>query len=493
MAASVTTRRRKPGQARPPVVSVVVLLACAVYFILPLLAMARFAFQRVPMVRFNFSTLFDRWTLDSLSNAFSDPLFMPALTLSLKLAVGAILVTLGILLPTALWVHLRVPRARPLVEILSVLPYVVPPIALGGRRGGHVPGDSAVVPELGPVAHPLLLRAGHAVHLPRPRRRHPGHRPADPGRRVPQPRRGVAHDAVPRADPQPHVRHHRLGVPDRHRRAGRVHHRLAAAEADAAHLPRAVPEPGAAGRHGAGAGGLPRHRAAAGAVHRRHPPAGAGLRPRPRSTEERHGHLVLRRRAQGVRADRRARPLRPRGRGRRARQPPRPERLREDHRAAHRRRLRVARSREWCASTGSTSPTRRPTSGTWGWCSRATACSPTSTSPTTWPSGCAPVVSGRRTAPSGWARCWIWSSCRSSPAATRTSCRAASSSGWRWPGRWPSRPACCSSTSRSRRSTPRSACCCGTRSAASRPSSASRPCSSPTTRRRRSASRIASA
>ena len=59
---------------------------------------------------------------------------------------------------------------------------------------------------------------------------------------------------------------------------------------------------------------------------------------------------------------------------------------------------------------------------------------------TTWPSGCAPVVSGRRTAPSGWARCWIWSSCRSSPAATRTSCRAASSSGWRWPGHWPSRP-----------------------------------------------------
>ena len=52
---------------------------------------------------------------------------------------------------------------------------------------------------------------------------------------------------------------------------------------------------------------------------------------------------------------------------------------------------------------------------------------------------------------------------------------------------------CCCSTSRSRRSTPRSACCCATRSAASRPSSASRPCSSPTTRRRRSASPTASA
>ena len=35
---------------------------------------------------------------------------MPALMLSLKLAVGAIIVTLGILLPTALWVHLRHPQ-----------------------------------------------------------------------------------------------------------------------------------------------------------------------------------------------------------------------------------------------------------------------------------------------------------------------------------------------------------------------------------------------
>jgi len=167
MAASVTTRRRKPGQSRPPVVSVVVLLACAVYFILPLLAMARFAFQRVPMVRFNFSTLFDRWTLDSLSNAFSDPLFMPALTLSLKLAVGAILVTLGILLPTALWVHLRVPRARPLVELLSVLPYVVPPIALVVGVAGtfretapwFLSSELSLIPFYSVLAMPFTYRA----------------------------------------------------------------------------------------------------------------------------------------------------------------------------------------------------------------------------------------------------------------------------------------------------------------------------------------------
>ena len=50
--------------------------------------------------------------------------------------------------------------------------------------------------------------------------------------------------------------------------------------------------------------------------------------------------------------------------------------------------------------------------------------------------------------------------------ATRTSCRAASSSASRSPGRWRSSRRCCCSTSRCPRSTPRSGSRCATRSAA---------------------------
>ena len=50
--------------------------------------------------------------------------------MSFKLALGAIVVTLALMLPTAMWVHLRIPKARGIVETLTVLPYVVPPIAL---------------------------------------------------------------------------------------------------------------------------------------------------------------------------------------------------------------------------------------------------------------------------------------------------------------------------------------------------------------------------
>jgi putative spermidine/putrescine transport system permease protein len=108
----------------------VFLLAVLTYFLFPLLAMARFAFQRVPTILLGWSTLFDKWTLDALTQAFDDPQFGPALWLSVRLALGAIALTLALMLPTAMWVHLRLPKARGLVETLTILPYVVPPIAL---------------------------------------------------------------------------------------------------------------------------------------------------------------------------------------------------------------------------------------------------------------------------------------------------------------------------------------------------------------------------
>ena len=35
--------------------------------------------------------------------------------------------SLVLLVPTALYVHLKLPKARPIVEFLTVLPYIVPP------------------------------------------------------------------------------------------------------------------------------------------------------------------------------------------------------------------------------------------------------------------------------------------------------------------------------------------------------------------------------
>jgi putative spermidine/putrescine transport system permease protein len=143
-----------------------VLVLCAVFFLLPLLAMGRFALQNVPMVRLGWSTLFDNWSLSGITEAFGEAEFRGALLLSLRLAVGTVFLTLALLLPTTLWVHLRIPKARAFVEFLTVLPYVIPPIAL---VAGILPikpharwflnSDYSLIPFYTVLALPFTFRA----------------------------------------------------------------------------------------------------------------------------------------------------------------------------------------------------------------------------------------------------------------------------------------------------------------------------------------------
>ena len=117
---------RRVGRLGPNVVLVVALL----FFVMPLLSMARFALQNVQIFQLNWSNLFDKWSLDGITKSFSDPRFGPTLTLSLKLALGTVVLTQMLLIPTALLVHTKLPRARPAIEFVTLLPYMVPPIAL---------------------------------------------------------------------------------------------------------------------------------------------------------------------------------------------------------------------------------------------------------------------------------------------------------------------------------------------------------------------------
>jgi putative spermidine/putrescine transport system permease protein len=119
------------------------------------------------MIKLGWSTLFDEWSLRFLTDAFDEPDFWPTLRLSLKLMIGTIVLSLGLLLPTAIFVHLRLPRARPLVEFLTVLPYVVPPIALVAGVAAffrpnakwYLNSDYALVPLYVVMSLPFTYRA----------------------------------------------------------------------------------------------------------------------------------------------------------------------------------------------------------------------------------------------------------------------------------------------------------------------------------------------
>jgi putative spermidine/putrescine transport system permease protein len=108
----------------------VVVVLCSLFFVAPLIAMARFSFQNVPMINLDRSTILRNWSLQGVTRAFGDSEFRTALWLSVRLAIGTVVITIALLLPTALWVNTRLPRARAFVEFLTVLPYVIPSIAL---------------------------------------------------------------------------------------------------------------------------------------------------------------------------------------------------------------------------------------------------------------------------------------------------------------------------------------------------------------------------
>ncbi len=106
------------------------LAAVALYFLVPLLAMARFAFQSVPVVLLTPDKLLQGWSISGLLDVFANPEFQKAAITSLQLMVLSILVTLVLLLPVAALVEIRAPRMRTLMAGITLLPWVVPPIAL---------------------------------------------------------------------------------------------------------------------------------------------------------------------------------------------------------------------------------------------------------------------------------------------------------------------------------------------------------------------------
>lgn len=94
-----------------------IFIVAAIYFLLPLIATLLFSLKARPP---GFA----------YQSAFSDPQFTGSLIYSFVMAVLTILASIALLLPTAYWVRLRLPRLRPVVEFVTLLPFVIPPIVL---------------------------------------------------------------------------------------------------------------------------------------------------------------------------------------------------------------------------------------------------------------------------------------------------------------------------------------------------------------------------
>lgn len=91
-----------------------------IYFLLPLLA------------TFEFSLRMQRgaYSFEAYRVVLEDPQFQATFGYSIAMALTTIVVGVLLVVPTAYWVHLRIPKLRPVVEFITLLPLVIPAIVI---------------------------------------------------------------------------------------------------------------------------------------------------------------------------------------------------------------------------------------------------------------------------------------------------------------------------------------------------------------------------
>ncbi|HNP71854.1 MAG TPA: ABC transporter permease subunit [Kouleothrix sp.] len=128
------------------------------YFFVPLIATFDFSLRARKGVL----------SFDAYANVFDDTFFYQSFTFSLQAALLTIVISALLIVPTVYWVQLRVPRLRPVVEFVTLLPFVVPAVVLvfglirtysstllNSRAGGY----SLLVASYVVLSFPYMYRA----------------------------------------------------------------------------------------------------------------------------------------------------------------------------------------------------------------------------------------------------------------------------------------------------------------------------------------------
>jgi putative spermidine/putrescine transport system permease protein len=90
------------------------------YFILPLFGMTEFSLRMRRGV----------YSFDAYRVVLGDPQFQATFAYSTVMALTTIVLGVLVVVPTAYWVRLYLPRLRPFVEFITLLPLVIPPIVV---------------------------------------------------------------------------------------------------------------------------------------------------------------------------------------------------------------------------------------------------------------------------------------------------------------------------------------------------------------------------
>ena len=134
-------------------VSWIVFALASVYFVVPLIGTLEFSLRARRGV----------YSFDAYRNVLSDPQFHQTLGYSLVLSLATVVLGVLIVAPTAFWVRMKLPKLRPVVEFVTLLPLVIPPIVI---VFGYIRlfNTSSILPLTGSArGTDFLLTAGYAT------------------------------------------------------------------------------------------------------------------------------------------------------------------------------------------------------------------------------------------------------------------------------------------------------------------------------------------
>lgn len=133
---------------RGRIFSWIILIVGVLYFFVPLMASFLFSLR---MLR-------DRLSFAAYAGVFTDPLFVLNFSYSLRWALLTIVACLLVVVPAVYWVHYRAQHFRPIVEFITMMPFVVPAVVLAF---GLIRTYCCAPLEL--VSSPVLLIAAYTV------------------------------------------------------------------------------------------------------------------------------------------------------------------------------------------------------------------------------------------------------------------------------------------------------------------------------------------
>lgn len=97
-----------------------IMVAGLLYFFVPLFAVGLRSFEAVK----------DTFSFEAYRRILTDPNFVKTFSLSVVNAVLTIVLSLLVIVPTAYWVTLKVPKLRSVIEFITLLPFVIPAVVL---------------------------------------------------------------------------------------------------------------------------------------------------------------------------------------------------------------------------------------------------------------------------------------------------------------------------------------------------------------------------